>query len=155
MGWADWPGRLQQLTSGPVVDSLPRGAELWIDGGHNPAGARCIADFFRGHLASGRPFHLIAGILANKDAGGILKPFGERQTTVHAVPVPGHAHHEPAALVEIAHGEGLNAMSASSTDDAIGWITRHADLTSPPVVLILGSLYLVGAVLAENGPLPD
>jgi dihydrofolate synthase/folylpolyglutamate synthase len=155
MGWADWPGRLQQLTSGPLVDMLPRGAELWIDGGHNPTGARCIADFFRAHLASGRPFHLIAGILANKDAGGILKPFGERQTTVHAVPVPDHAHHAPAALAAIAEAEGLNGMAASSPIDAIGWIARHADRTNPPVVLVLGSLYLAGAILAENGPLPD
>jgi dihydrofolate synthase/folylpolyglutamate synthase len=155
MGWADWPGRLQQLTAGPLVDGLPKGAELWIDGGHNPSGARCVADFFRGHLGSGRPFHLIAGILANKDAGGILKPFSGRQTTVHAVPVPDHAHHDPAALAAIAEAEGLNGLAAGSIDEALGWIARHADRTNPPVVLILGSLYLAGAVLAENGPLPD
>jgi len=155
LGWADWPGRLQQLTAGPLVDGLPKGAELWIDGGHNPSGARCVADFFRGHLGSGRPFHLIAGILANKDAGGILKPFSGRQTTVHAVPVPDHAHHDPAALAAIAEAEGLNGLAAGSIDEALGWIARHADRTNPPVVLILGSLYLAGAVLAENGPLPD
>jgi dihydrofolate synthase/folylpolyglutamate synthase len=155
MGWAEWPGRLQQLPAGPLVNLLPKGSELWIDGGHNPAGARCIADFFRGHLASGRPFHLIAGILANKDAGGILKPFAARQATVHAVPVPEHAHHAPAELAAIAQAEGLNGMAAESADDALDWIARHADRTNPPVVLILGSLYLAGAVLAENGPLPD
>ncbi len=155
MGWAEWPARLQQLTSGPLVDSLPRGAELWIDGCHNPACGRVIADFFRGHLASGRPFYLIAGILANKDAAGILKSFGGRQATVHAVPIPGHAHHDPAALAHIAETEGFNGLAASSAGDAIGWIARHADRTNPPVVLVLGSLYLAGAVLAENGPLPD
>ena len=155
MGWADWPGRLQQLTSGPIVDLLPRGSELWIDGGHNPSGARSIADFFRGHLASGRPFHLIAGILANKDAAGILKPFAERQTTVHAVPVPDHAHHAPAELAATAEAEGLKAIAAGSAIEAVDWIVRHADRTNPPVVLILGSLYLAGAILADNGPLPD
>jgi dihydrofolate synthase/folylpolyglutamate synthase len=155
MGWADWPGRLQQLAEGPLVEQLPRGSELWIDGGHNPSGARCIADFFRGHLASGRPFHLVAGILANKDAGGILKPFGGRQTTVHAVPVPDHAHHEPTALAAIAEAQGLSGLAATSPHDAIGWIARHADRTNPPIVLVLGSLYLAGAVLGENGPLPE
>ena len=84
-----------------------------------------------------------------------MKPFAERQTTVHAVPVPDPAHHDPAELVAIAEAEGLNGMAAASAAAALDWSGRHADRTNPPVVLILGSLYLAGAVLAENGPLPD
>jgi dihydrofolate synthase/folylpolyglutamate synthase len=155
MGWAHWPARLQRLGPGPLLDRLPQGSELWLDGGHNPAAARAIADFFRGHVAADRPFHIILGLLENKDAMGVLKPFGGRTATLHAVPVPGHAHHQPAALAVAARAAGLAGLSAEDPLDALDWIRRHADRTHPPIVLIGGSLYLAGAMLAANGTPPD
>ncbi|WP_157219797.1 bifunctional folylpolyglutamate synthase/dihydrofolate synthase [Flavisphingomonas formosensis] len=155
MGWAEWPARLQRLGSGPLHARLPQGSELWLDGGHNPAAARAIADFFRGHVAAGRPFHIILGMLANKDPAGVLRPFGGRTATVHAVPVPNHDHHQPTALAAAARGAGLVGLTAGGPEQAIDWIGRHADRAQPPVVLILGSLYLAGAVLALNEEIPD
>ncbi|HEV2079612.1 MAG TPA: folylpolyglutamate synthase/dihydrofolate synthase family protein [Allosphingosinicella sp.] len=154
MGWAEWPARLQRLGPGPLHDLLPAGSELWLDGGHNPAAARAIADFFRGHVPADRPFHLIFGLLENKDARGVLKPFRNRSLTLHAVPVEGHAHHAPAALAGLAREEGMAAMPATGVEDALGWIARHADRSRPPIVLILGSLYLAGEVLGKNGQAP-
>src|SRR5205085_10344713 len=58
MGWTEWPARLQMLAPGPVRDLLPGEAELWLDGAHNPAAARAVADHFRGPVPAGRPFHL-------------------------------------------------------------------------------------------------
>jgi dihydrofolate synthase/folylpolyglutamate synthase len=155
MGWADWPARLQRLGEGPLLDHLPPGSELWIDGGHNPAAARSIADFFRGHVPAARPFHIILGLLENKDPAGILKPFSGRTATIHAVPVPGHAHHRPTALAALARGAGLVGLSAADPVQALDWIGRHADRAAPPIVLIAGSLYLAGEVLAFNGTPPD
>ena len=155
MGWAEWPARLQRLGDGPLRARLPQGSELWLDGGHNPAAARAIADFFRGHVAAGRPFHIVLGMLANKDPVGVLRPFGGRTATVHAVPVPGHDHHQPAALAAAARGAGLVGLAAEGPEQAIDWIGRHADRAQPPVVLVLGSLYLAGAVLALNEEIPD
>jgi dihydrofolate synthase/folylpolyglutamate synthase len=154
MGWAEWPARLQRLGNGPLHDRLPAGSELWLVGGHNPAAARVIADFFRGHIPGDRPFHIIFGLLENKDAAGVLKPFANRAITLHAVPVPGHAHHAPAELVATARGAGLTALAAADVGDALDWITRHADRAEPPIVLILGSLYLAGEVLRANGQAP-
>lgn len=154
MGWAEWPARLQRLVRGPLHDLLPDGSELWLDGGHNPAAARAIADFFRGHVPADRPFHIIFGLLENKDAAGVLKPFRNRSITVHTVPVPSHAHHSPAALATAAREAGLNAVPATSVEDALGWIARHADRERTPMVLILGSLYLAGIVLRMNEQAP-
>ena len=154
MGWAEWPARLQRLGAGPLHFLLPVGAELWLDGGHNPAAARAVADFFRGHVPAGRPFHILFGLLANKDAAGVLKPFADRAATIHAVPVPGHPHHAPAALAAAARGAGLGAMTAADPAAALRWIGRHADRAQPPIVLIMGSLYLAGDVLRENGQSP-
>lgn len=150
MGWADWPARLQQLEAGPLQSLLPRGSELWLDGGHNPAAARAVADHFRARVPAGRPFHIILGLLANKDAPGVLKAFTGRSATIHAVPVPGHAHHRPARLVAYAKESGLGAMRADGVPEALNWIARHADRDKPPIILILGSLYLAGEVLAQN-----
>lgn len=154
MGWADWPARLQRLGPGPLAALLPTGAELWLDGGHNPAAARAVADFFRAHVPVSRPFHIVLGLLANKDAPGVLKPFANRSVTVHAVPVPGHPHHPPAELAAAARGAGLAPMTAADVPSALGWIARHADRERPPIVLVMGSLYLAGEVLRENGQAP-
>lgn len=155
MGWTDWPARLQRMAPGPVRDLLPAGAELWLDGAHNPAAARAAADFFRGHVPAGRALHLVLGLLANKDAPGVLQPFRGRSLQVHAVPVPGHEHHAPEALAALAREAGLAATPAANVDDALGWIARHADRDKPPIVLIMGSLYLAGDVLRANLQPPD
>ncbi|MBA3677134.1 MAG: bifunctional folylpolyglutamate synthase/dihydrofolate synthase [Sphingosinicella sp.] len=155
MGWAEWPARLQRLAEGPLHALAPKGTELWLDGGHNPAAARAVADFFRIHIPSDRPFHVIFGLLENKDAKGVLKPFGNRSITLHAIPVAAHAHHIPSALAAMARGEGLSAMASTGVEDALGWIKRHADRERPPIILIMGSLYLAGEILKKNGQPPS
>ncbi len=155
MGWAEWPARMQPLGPGPLRDLLPKDAELWLDGGHNPAAARVVADHLRAAVPAGQPLHLVMGLLANKDATGVLRAFAGRHATLHAVPVPDHEHHAPVELVAMAKHVGLTALPAVDVADALGWIGRHADRTEPPYVLILGSLYLAGEVLRENRQLPD
>lgn len=155
MGWAEWPARLQRLSDGPLHRLLPTGAELWLDGAHNPAAARAVAEYFHSYVPADRPFHLVFGLLANKDAPGVLRRFRARSLTLHAIPVPGHDHHSPESLVAIAREAGLTAMGAAGVEEALGWIARHADRARPPIVLILGSLYLAGEVLKKNGQMPN
>jgi dihydrofolate synthase/folylpolyglutamate synthase len=73
---------------------------------------------------------------------------------VHAVPVDSHACHAPDKLAAAAQQLGLAASACASVADALATIGNAADRKAPPVVLIAGSLYLAGAVLRENGPLP-
>jgi dihydrofolate synthase/folylpolyglutamate synthase len=150
MGWAEWPARLQRLATGPLPALLPPGSELWLDGGHNPAAGRAIADFFRNRLAPGRPFHLILGMLANKDLRGFLEPFAGSGAHIHAVPVPGHAYHDAADVILAAESLGLTAEAADDAPSALQSIIAH----EAPIVLIGGSLYLAGTVLVANNTLP-
>jgi dihydrofolate synthase/folylpolyglutamate synthase len=154
MGWADWPARLQRL-DGALAARLPAGSELWLDGLHNPAAARAIAEFFPTSSTGGRPFHLILGLLENKDPVGVLKPFVGRADSVHTVVVPGHAHHTPAVLARLADKVGMAARPADSVSDALARIAQEAKPGLPPIVLIGGSLYLAGQVLVEDGSIPD
>ncbi len=155
MGWAEWPARLQRLGRGPLLARLPASSELWLDGGHNPAAARVIADAFRGHALTERPFYLVLGMLSTKDAPGFLKPFAGRVTAVYTVPIAGHDTHPPERLARDATAAGLAGQSASSIAEALGSIAKGSDRARPPVVLITGSLHLAGTALAENGQVPS
>jgi dihydrofolate synthase / folylpolyglutamate synthase len=143
---ASWPARLQRLDPGPVRDLLPASAELWLDGGHNPAAAQAVADFF---AAERRPLHLLLGLLANKDLEGVLAPFRGRAATLRAVPVPGHDHHPPESIAAAARALGLAAEPAATVEEALGRIRGPR-----PVVLVMGSLYLAGEILRANGQPP-
>ncbi len=152
--WAEWPARMQRLSPGPLVDLLPVGSELWLDGGHNPAAATAVSAALEAR-AGARPVHLVLGMLANKDASGLMLPFARYVRSLQAVPVPDHAHHAPDALVSAALSIGIRADVSDDVPTALDAIARRADPANPPVVLILGSLYLAGGVLAASGQMPS
>jgi len=154
MQWAEWPARLQRLRGGALVERLPAGAELWLDGGHNPAAARVVADYFRPRLAGGRPFQIILGLLENKDASGYLSAFRDLQPHLTFVPVPGHPHHPTEVLAMMARTLGLSAGTAETPAEALQRIEGGGTANRAPVVLIAGSLYLAGRVLEANGTPP-
>ncbi|RJF93044.1 bifunctional folylpolyglutamate synthase/dihydrofolate synthase [Sphingomonas cavernae] len=148
-GWAQWPARLQHLEEGPLTESLPGNAELWLDGGHNPAAGEMIATYFRDRLA-GRPLHLILGMLENKDPMGLLSHFKGLAASLHAVPVPDHGHHSTADLAAMASQIGAEGHAAHDVEDALAKLGGTLDPAQPSTVLILGSLYLAGEVLRLN-----
>jgi dihydrofolate synthase/folylpolyglutamate synthase len=145
MGWADWPARLQHLAPGPLVGNR----DVWLDGGHNPSAARQIAGFARRTLSDDKPLHLVFASLANKDPPGMLEPFRGIAAHLHAVPIPGHACFSPEDLVEIAGGLGFAAEAHDGVGEALAAIPADAR------ILIFGSLYLAGEVLAANAQIPD
>jgi dihydrofolate synthase/folylpolyglutamate synthase len=145
MGWADWPARLQHLAPGPLVGAR----DVWLDGGHNPSAARAIAGFAKRQLSEGAPLHLIFASLANKDPAGMLEPFDGLLAEVHAVPIPDHSCFAPGELADIAGAQGFAAQAHDGVPEALAAIPQDAR------VLIFGSLYLAGAVLAANDQLPD
>jgi dihydrofolate synthase/folylpolyglutamate synthase len=149
-GWAEWPARIQRLEAGPVRDLLPAGSTLWLDGGHNPAAGETIAAHFRGIGATG--LHIVLGVLANKDPHGLLAPFAGLAASMQTVEVPDHDHHAPADLARIGIALGIPSEPAGDVAAALGRIATHSD--GPVQVLILGSLYLAGAVLAANDQIP-
>ncbi|MEI9851727.1 MAG: bifunctional folylpolyglutamate synthase/dihydrofolate synthase [Sphingomonas sp.] len=152
---ARWPARMQRLGPGPLLDLLPPGSALWLDGGHNEAAAEAVAAALE-TAAAGRPVHLVLGMLSNKDAQGLLTPFARMARSLHGVAIPGHEHHAPTLLAQIAQTIGIpHAAPATGVASALAAIARESGHGQPPVVLILGSLYLAGTVLEANGEVPD
>ena len=140
-----WPARMQKLKAGPLLDSAP-GAELWLDGGHNPAAGAALAETLA-RLPT-RPTHMICGMLSTKDVEGYLRPLAKHAHSLHAVAIPGEAATLPASeTAQAASAVGLAAQEAVSVAEALDAITKH---TPNARVLICGSLYLAGAILREN-----
>ncbi len=126
---------------------MPRGWELWLDGGHNPSAGAVLAEFVAGWRD--RPLYLIVGMLNTKDAAGYLGPLAPYAKALAGVTIPGEQNPLPAeAIAAAARAVGINAAIAASVDAAL----RHLMLHLPPGrVLICGSLHFAGTVLAENG----
>jgi dihydrofolate synthase / folylpolyglutamate synthase len=143
---AFWPARMQRLRQGPLVDLAPK-VELWLDGGHNPAGAEAVAATLA--RMPKRETHLICGMLNTKDVTGYMTPLASQVTRLHAVSIPGEKNTLPAEVTrDAAISAGIDAVTAASVAKALAEIAAKAPEAR---VLICGSLYLAGSVLRENG----
>ncbi|HLK80053.1 MAG TPA: folylpolyglutamate synthase/dihydrofolate synthase family protein [Xanthobacteraceae bacterium] len=151
----DWPARMQRLAAGPLVALAPAGSEIWLDGGHNPEGGRIIAAAL-GDLEErvSRPVVLIVGMLATKDLEGFLRNFAGLTRRLIAVPMASDRSLPPEAIAQTAQAIGIEAEAAADLTTALAAIAT-LDLNPPPRILITGSLYLAGEVLAANGMAPS
>lgn len=141
-----WPARMQRLRQGPLIDAAGE-AELWLDGGHNPAAGEMLATVLAD--LPKRPTHLICGMLNTKDIAGYLRPLASVADTLTAVSIPDEPNTLPAdTTAEVAEGVGMTANTAESVEAAILSITTRDPKAR---ILICGSLYLAGAILRENG----
>lgn len=143
---ACWPARMQRLIRGPLVEAAGA-CELWLDGGHNPAGGQAVAATLARMPA--KPTHLILGMLNTKDIAGYLRPVAARAESLSAVSIPGEANTLSAEDTQAAAAKaGIAAGTAASVLDAV----RAIAAKDPGArILICGSLYLAGGVLKENG----
>ena len=143
-----WPARMQRLIAGPLLAELQPGTELWLDGGHNPAGAAALADTLAAlEERAPKPLVLVAALMGQKDASGFLGPFCGLARSIATVPIPGvHvAPLAPEALAGRARELGFTAEASCGVLEAL----RHIE-TVPGAkrIVICGSLYLAGHVLA-------
>ena len=145
-----WPARMQRLGPGGLSDKLPADSELWLDGGHNPSAGRALAQAFSElNERHSRPLVLIWGMLNTKDVGRFIGCFAGVANRVVTLTIPDEENAVPAdTLADAARQHGLSAETASSLDAAL----KQAGLSGPsPRILICGSLYLAGRVLAAHG----
>jgi dihydrofolate synthase/folylpolyglutamate synthase len=142
----EWPARLQRLTRGPLVEMMPPGWELWLDGGHNPGAGAILGEFVRGWRD--RPLYLIVGMLNTKDATGFLSALAPHAKALAGVTIPGEQNPLSAEAIAAAAGSvGMSATTAPSTETALRGFVSDPE---PGRVLICGSLHFAGTVLAAN-----
>jgi dihydrofolate synthase/folylpolyglutamate synthase len=152
---AEWPARMQRLSSGALVDMGPPGCEIWLDGGHNAEGGR-VAAAALGDLEErvSRPLVIIVGMMANKDAHAFLANFAGLTRHIMAVQIPDREGAMlPDRLADAARQLGMRVETSASVEAGLRALARLAYEVSPRI-LITGSLYLAGHVLSANGTSP-
>ena len=151
----EWPARMQRLSAGRLAAALPPESELWLDGGHNADGGRAVAAALADlEERVSRPLVMIVGMLASKDSEGFLRNFSGLARHVITVPIS-HDKSVPAPeLADIARGVNIPAIAREGIDAALA-AAADLGLAPAPRVIITGSLYLAGEVLALNGTPPD
>ncbi|WCR10598.1 bifunctional folylpolyglutamate synthase/dihydrofolate synthase [Paracoccus stylophorae] len=144
---AEWPARMQRLAHGKLIRAAGQQAELWLDGGHNPAGGRALAQTLA--ALPPRPTHLVCGMLNTKDVAGYLRALAPHVESLTAIDIPDEPNTLPAAdTARLAREAGIPARTATDTTAAVAGIAQ----TEPAArILVCGSLYLAGRVLRENG----
>jgi dihydrofolate synthase/folylpolyglutamate synthase len=151
----DWPARMQRLSHGRLAGLAPPDSELWLDGGHNADGGQAIAAALADlEERVPRPLVLIVGMLSTKDCAGFLKNFSGLARRVIAVPMHQDKAVPAAALADVAESVGIPALTRDDLESAID-AAGKLDLHPAPRILITGSLYLAGEVLALNGTPPE
>jgi dihydrofolate synthase/folylpolyglutamate synthase len=148
LGLVDWPGRLQRLKRGPLVESLPPDWELWVDGGHNDSGGEVLAA--QAQSWGDRPLDLVFGMLDSKVPQEFLQPLAQHVGRLRAVAIPGEPGSLSAAAAAAAAREAGIADSRP-VDSVAEAVAALSETERAGRILICGSLYLAGAVLADNG----
>jgi dihydrofolate synthase / folylpolyglutamate synthase len=127
-----WPGRLEQLQERPAV---------YLDGTHNPAGAREALTFWREHLA-GRRIHLIYGAMRDKaidEVAGLLFPHAATVILTQS-PQPRSLSAQTLAQMTSHLAENVEVIREPSSA-----FDRALEIAGPDdVIFATGSLYLVG-----------
>ena len=143
---AVWPARMQRITAGPLGRmAQAAGADLWLDGGHNPHGARALAVTARALAArDGRPVTIIVGLLQRKDAVGIWDAFRGLGARLIATGFNAALAANPSDLAAVAPDLAVEVATDPTTAVQMA---LTADGPAPHIILC-GSLYLAGEVLA-------
>jgi dihydrofolate synthase/folylpolyglutamate synthase len=152
LGAARWPARMQLLGPGPLTALLP-GRRIWLDGGHNHEAAMAIAQA----MMPRAPFDLIFALLKNRRVEPVLGPLAPLVRVAQVVPIPGHDHHDPRDIAWFAQEQlgPRHTYPAFSIQQAIERLGGAYAEGAADDVLIFGSLYLAGEVLAANDQIPD
>lgn len=146
-----WPARMQPIRTGKLRSLLPEGHEVWLDGGHNAHGAAALARAIE--AMPPRPLVLIMGMMNTRAPEDFLAPFRDlAPARILTLTIPGEANaHKGADIAARALAMGFDAVAQRSLRTAL---TAAAQIGNARV-LICGSLYLAGDVLAKNGTRPD
>ena len=153
-----WPARMQRLTQGDLIRFAPEKAEIWLDGGHNPGAGVVIAEALAElEERDPRPLYLITGMINTKDPVGYFEAFTGMARQVYTVAISSSdsgIDHE--TLADAARRAGLEALPVASVADGLKAIKEQVkDEVIAPRILIGGSLYLAGDVLAANNTPPQ
>jgi dihydrofolate synthase/folylpolyglutamate synthase len=156
MTTVSWPARMQKLHNGTLFDILPNDIEIFLDGGHNESGAIAVTEEIKRQcLKDGRKVSIILGMINSKDPVSFAKFFSPLADDIYVVAIP----NIPAALSskelsDILGASNILADPCEGCCDAARRIAGNIErgkYNAHRKVVICGSLYLAGHILADHG----
>jgi dihydrofolate synthase/folylpolyglutamate synthase len=134
---ARWPGRLQWIRERPG---------LLLDGAHNPAGTEALAGYLEAEQL--KPT-LVYGCLGDKDWPRMVQSLAPHVRQAIVVAPPSDRALDPRELGSAFARGGVVATVAADVPHALA--IAKAQTSPDGVVLVAGSLYLIGDVLRVLG----
>jgi dihydrofolate synthase/folylpolyglutamate synthase len=125
------PGRLEVAARRPLVI---------LDGAHNPAAARALAEALPDTFTWDR-LHLVLGVFADKDLDGIVSPLAPLADAGYATAVDSVRARSPREVADAMAVHGIATEPFSSVPDALDAAARTA--SDGDLILVTGSLYTV------------
>jgi len=134
-----WPGRLQFVTTSS-------GQQILLDGAHNVPGCDALARSIQ-ELLPGRKPALLLGMLSDKDCGAMCDRLAPLAKRIGVVAVASERTALPQELAT--HCRRANPTARVECFDSVS--DALSRLSSESLVLVGGSLYLAGEVMALLG----
>jgi dihydrofolate synthase/folylpolyglutamate synthase len=138
--------RLEKITKGKLLEYINPNNQLYLDGAHNEAAAEAVHKFLE--TLKGKKIYMILGMLNTKDPKVFLKYFPSTITALKTISIPNQDNsQDPKVLAKVANEFGIKANTSKGITEALHEIANE---DPNAVIIITGSLYLMGEVLNLN-----
>lgn len=138
MAKTKWLGRIEWTTW--------KSHKLLLDGAHNPAAARVLRDYV--DTLNVKSVSWVMGMLSTKDHADIFQALLRPNDRLYLLPVPDHSSADPGELAKLASNLCPELTFCRTYPDLLSAL--EAAFASDNLVILCGSLYLVGHFLAIN-----
>lgn len=144
---ATWPARLQKLTEGNIINKIPDNFEIWVDGAHNPAGARALSLWLKDQVLM--PTYMIFGMTRGRNCQEFLSNFTGDIVHIAGVLIEAEPESYGGEFIRSqAELSGFKSSAHDSIDEALSQIINIE--TTKARIIVCGSLYLAGDLLNQN-----
>lgn len=152
-----WPGRMQKLPQGNLQQYLPPLTEVWIDGGHNPNASDTLAQNINLlQQKSQKRNILIFAMLQVKNPANFLMALQPLVDEIITIPIANNdTSYSAQDLAKIAQSQGFKAQASSDLRHALQYIQTKEKHGSDIRIIMTGSLYFMGDILAQNHTPPQ
>lgn len=143
-----WQARLEKIEDGIFAQKIPQNFQLYLDGSHNPQGAKTIAEFLENFTHHKKI--IIFQMLKDKNCEEFLKIIGTKIDKLLICKIASDSRfRSPQNILKIAQNLQINSTIIENFDDGFEKITKEFS-SQPTLILICGSLYFASEFLIKN-----
>lgn len=143
----EWVGRMQKVTN---LYGLPsNNSTIFLDGAHNQLGGQILHNFIVEFLQQEQiqSVHIVFGMLKTKKLADFLQCLQGLPLTLYPIKIKDNNAYTPLEIIKVANKYKINIINKHEIQQSLEYINKKND---KKLVIICGSLYLLGQVMQEN-----